>query len=411
MRAEILTVGSELTSGATINTNAAEISRRLARLGIACRRHTAVGDDRAAVTAALREALGRCDLLVVTGGLGPTFDDVTMEAISAASGRALRDVPAVAASIRRFYARHHRTVQRAALRQARIPAGGRALPNPLGTAPGLWLPIGARYLAALPGVPGEMRAMLAASVVPAIRRIAGQGAIVSRTLRTCGLVELQIESMLRAARVPAHINVGLYPHLRMVDVRLTAHAPTRAAAQRRLAPVERALRRKLAGHCYGTDDETLEQAVGALLVARRLTLGVAESCTGGAITDRLTDVPGSSRYVRGSLVAYHNDVKCLCLGVPRELLARHGAVSVPVARAMAVGVRQQVGASVGLAVTGIAGPAGGTLRKPVGLVCFGLSDAMGTRGREVHFSGDRRAIKAQATQAALDWLRRSLAGR
>jgi nicotinamide-nucleotide amidase len=412
MRAEILTVGTELTSGAVINSNAAEIARQLASLGIDCARQTSVSDERLAVTAAIREAIGRAELVLMTGGLGPTFDDITMEAIGAATGRPLREVPAVAAAIRRFYARHHRAVQRAALRQARIPEGGRALPNRIGTAPGLWLPLpGGRALAALPGVPGEMRAMLAGSVVPALRRSGGRGAIESLTLRTCGLVELQIERLLRALPIPAGVDIGLYPHLRMVDIRLTARAATSAAARRAIAPLARALRRGLGEHCYGTGGDTLEGAAGTALATRRLTLAVAESCTGGAISDRLTDAPGSSRYLLGAVVAYHNRVKTGPLRVPAHILSRHGAVSNATAAAMARGVRAWAGASVGLAVTGIAGPDGGSARKPVGLVCFGLADARGARTRRMRFSGGRRAIKLQAVQVALDWLRRSAASR
>ena len=361
MHAELLTIGSELVNGATINTNAAYLARRLAEMGIACQRQVAVGDAREALAEVLREALERCELLIVTGGWGPTFDDVTMEVIADVTQHPLTHVPAIAATIRRFYTRRHRTLQRAALRQAEVPTGGLALPNPLGTAPGLWLDLAPPVLIALPGVPSEMRAIFERSVIPRLKRRAGSRVIETRTLRTVGLVELSIQS----AR----------------------------------------LRRALGRAVYGVGDETLEGVVGRLLIRRRATVSVAESCTGGLLTDRLTNVPGSSRYVRGGVIAYHNDIKAGLLGVPAALLQHYGAVSAPVAKAMAQGVRRVAGSDVGIAVTGIAGPSGATASKPVGLVYLGLSDRNTTHAQRCQFFGDRLSIKAQAAQVALDWLR------
>ena len=408
MNAEVLTVGSELTSGATLNTNAAYLARRLAELGIPCRRQVTVGDERSALTDALRDALSRADLLIVTGGLGPTFDDVTMATIADVTERPLIAAPAVAATIRRFYARSHRALQRAALRQAYLPKGGRPLPNPLGTAPGLWLALAHQLVIALPGVPAEMRAIMERHVLARLKRREGLLAIESLTLRTAGVVELSIEAILRKLRIPAGVQIGLYPHLRMVDIRLTATAPSRQAAQRALSGIDAALRRRLGPAVYGTGEETLESVVGRLLVQRRWSLAVAESCTGGLVSDRLTNVPGSSRYLRGSVVAYHNEIKRQPLGVSDATLARFGAVSAQTAGELAEGVRRLTNADVGLAITGIAGPTGGTKQKPVGLVFLGLSDRRRTLTQRGQFFGDRMAIKAQAAQAALDWLRRIL---
>ena len=408
MHAELLTVGSELTSGATLNTNAAYLARRLAERGIPCRRQVTVGDERASLTAALREALSRADLLLITGGLGPTFDDVTMETIADVTGRPLVASAAVAATIRLFYTRSHRTLQRAALRQAYLPEGGLALPNPLGTAPGLWLALADQLVIALPGVPSEMRAIMERSVLPRLKRRGGRLAIESLTLRTAGVVELSIEAILRRLRIPANVQVGLYPHLRMVDIRLTATASSHQAARRTLSRIDTALRRRLGIAIYGTGEETLEAVVGHRLVQRRQTLAVAESCTGGLVSDRLTNVPGSSRYLRGSVVAYHNDVKRRCAGVSASMLARFGAVSAQTAGEMAKGVRRVLGTDIGLSIAGIAGPTGGTTQKPVGLVHMGLSDGRRTRTQRCQLFGDRLAIKAQAAQVALDWLRRNL---
>ena len=405
MHAELLTIGSELTSGVTVNSNAAYLARRLAEAGIVCSRQVAVGDERAVLLEAIREALGRCGLMVMTGGLGPTFDDVTLETLAEATGRPLIYHPEIAAGIRRFYTRLGRRLQRAAMRQAYVPRGATPLPNPIGTAPGVWLPLADAIVVALPGVPGEMRAIVERFVLPRLKRLGGGAAVETRTLRTAGVAELSIQAILARLRIPDAIQVGLYPHLRMVDVRLTATAPTRRQAQTALRPLETRLRRALGSAVYGSDEDTLEEIVGRLLVARRLTVGVAESCTGGQVCDRLTNVPGSSRYVRGGVVAYHNDVKRRSLGVPVETLERFGAVSAQTAARMAEGVRRLTGASVGLAITGIAGPAGGTSRKPVGLVCLGLSDGRRTRTLQRRFFGDRRSIKTQAAQTALNWLR------
>lgn len=409
MDAELLTIGSELTSGATINTNAASLARRLAAVGIRCRRQTAVGDERTTLHQAVTESLGRTDLLITTGGLGPTFDDVTMAVLAEATHRPLRLDPAVAASIRRFYTRRHRALQRAALRQAWLPTGGIALPNALGTAPGLWLPLASQVVIALPGVPSEMRAILDHDVLPRLKRWNRTAAIESCLIRTAGIVELSIEAILRTLRIPPAVEVGLYPSLRMVDVRLTAAAPSARQARAALARLIRPLRRRLGPAVYGMDEQTLEGAVGRLLVQRRATLAVAESCTGGSACDRLTSVAGSSRYFRGGIIAYDNAVKTRQLAVPEPMLRRYGAVSAPVARAMAEGVRRRLGATIGMALTGIAGPSGGTPAKPVGLVYLALAQEQRTVVQRCRFFGDRASIKGQAAQTALDWLRRHLA--
>lgn len=405
MRAELLTIGSELMSGATINTNAAYLARRLADAGISCERQVAVDDEPSRILTALREAMGRCELLITSGGLGPTFDDLTIGVIAEATGRRVVYHAEVAAMIRRFYTRRHRRLQRAALRQAYLPAGGLALPNPLGTAPGLWLPAGRTLVVALPGVPTELRAILERHVLPRLKRFPHTRPIATRTLRSAGLVELSIEAMLRAIRIPPGVQVGLYPHLRMVDIRLTAVG---APGRRRLAAVDAALRRRLGEALYGQEGDTLAGVVGALLARRGWTLALAESCTGGLLTNLLTDVPGSSRYVRGAVVAYHNALKTGALGVPPALLRRHGAVSRQVAAAMAQGARRFAQADLGLAITGIAGPGGATRMKPVGLVYLALADGSRTRVERHHFFGDRPAIKLQAAQRAMDWLRRVL---
>lgn len=411
MRAAILSIGSELTGGHTINTNAAYLARRLQEAGVTCARHLAVPDEAPVVVDAVRETLAGYHLVMLTGGLGPTFDDVTASALARATNRPLRFVPEVGRRVRLFYRAHHRRLNRLALRQASLPRGAQALPNPVGTAPGIWLELNGRTVVALPGVPREMRAIMERSVLPRLRRMAGRSSIAARTLRTIGLVELQIQEALQAVRIPRVMQVGLYPNLMAVDVRLTVAGESLLSARRHLNRVERALRRRLGEAIYGRDEQTLEDVIGAMLTRKRLTLAVAESCTGGLVSDHLTDVPGSSRYLIMSVVAYHNRVKQELLGVDATVLRRYGAVSPQVADAMARGVQRLAAADVGLAITGIAGPGGGTPRKPVGLVYLAVADHRHSAVARHQFHGDRLAIKAQAAQMALVWLRRLLAKR
>lgn len=408
MDAELLTIGSELVSGATVNTNAAEIARALAGVGVRVARQVAVADAHEPLRRAVLDALQRTPLVITTGGLGPTFDDITIETIAEATGRPLTFHADVAAAVTRFYSRRHRTLQRAALRQAYLPEGAEALRNPLGTAPGMWLQVTGGLIVSMPGVPREMHAMLTDEVMPRLRTLPGRPATASRTIRTVGIVELSIEQILRRLRLPREIDVGLYPNLRAVDVRLTVHGASAAHSRRVLARAESRLTRALGDAVYGMDDDSLEGVIGQALARARRTLAVAESCTGGLLAHRLTNVPGSSAYVRGGVVAYHNDLKSGALGVPPRTIAQHGAVSAQTAKAMAEGVRRMAGADVGLAVTGIAGPDGGTRAKPVGLVFLGLASSRRVEAQRHQFFGDRASIKAQAAQTALNWLRLSL---
>lgn len=412
MNAELLTIGSELLSGITLNTNAAYLARWLLELDIPCQRQVSVNDQRQAIVSALKEAIERSELVIVTGGLGPTHDDLTITSIAEVTQRPLTLRPAIASKIRRFYDREHRQLQRAALRQAYLPEGGTYLPNPLGTAPGLWLRIPrARktvVIVALPGVPAEMRAIMESAVLPRLRRLPHGHFIEATTLRTAGIVELKIETLLKRRKLPKAVDVGLYPNLGCVDIRLTATTQNRKGAKNLLSHSRAQLRRVLGDSVYGTGTETLEEVIGNLLVKHRKSLAIAESCTGGLVSHHITNVPGSSRYFRGGVVAYHNDLKQSFLDIPKPLLMRHGAVSKPVAISMAQGIRRGALSDIGLAITGIAGPTGGSATKPVGLVYFGLSDRRTHKTLRCHFFGDRDQIKAQAVQCALDWLRRYL---
>jgi nicotinamide-nucleotide amidase len=405
MQAEILTIGTEILSGSTVDTNSAYAARRMGALGIVCARRTSVPDEREALVEVFREAIGRCDLLLATGGLGPTSDDITIQALTEAIDRPLIYNPEAARLIRRFYTRRNRPLQQAALRQAYVPQGGIVLPNPLGTAPGLWLELGRTIVIALPGVPSEMQAILDQEALPRLRRLKGLAAPRTLTLRTAGLVELHLEQVLRRIGLPDSVQVGLYPHLKMVDLQLTATGDMGPSANGLLARLEKRLRRELGSAVYATGEDPMEAVIGRLLLERKRTLAIAESCTGGLISDRLTDIPDSSRYLLGSITAYHNELKSRLLGVSAKLMARRGAVSAQVARCMAEGVRAITGSSIGLSITGIAGPSGGTRSKPVGLVYLGIADARRAQTWHCRLFGSRQTIKVQAAQTALNTLR------
>jgi nicotinamide-nucleotide amidase len=416
VRCEIVGVGTELLLGQIINSNAAWIGQRLADVGWDCLRHTAVGDNEERIAGVLRESLDRADAVIVTGGLGPTQDDVTREAVAAVAGVALRRDPDIERWLQERFARFG--VQRMAqmnLRQADVPEGARTIDNPRGTAPGLIIEVGGKPLYAVPGVPREMEGMLERVVLPDLAARAGEGrAIVSRTLRTAGVGESLLAERLTplwesTGAAGDGVTMAYLASPGEVRVRLTAVGATRAEALARIGPVEQAVRDELGAVVYGFDDETLEQAVARLLGERGQTLATAESLTGGLVGGRVTTVPGASDHYRGGVVAYATEAKATVLGVDQKLLDEHGPVSEPVAAAMAEGARRAFAADVALATTGVAGPTeqGG---HPVGTLCVAVADAVGTVAVTRRAPGDRGQVRAWATTLALDLLRRRLEG-
>ncbi len=416
MRCEIVGVGTELLLGQIINSNAAWIGQRLAEVGWDCLRHTAVGDNQARIADALREALDRADAVIVTGGLGPTQDDVTREALAAIAGVPLRRRPELETWLReRFAAAGVPRMAEMNLRQADVPEGARAIDNPRGTAPGLIIEVGGKPLYAVPGVPREMEGMLERVVLPDLAARAGEGrAIVSRTLRTAGLGESALAERLtplwESMGEEAGVTLAYLASPGEVRVRLTTVGATREQALATIAPVEEAVRKELGDLVYGLDDETLEAAVGRLLRAAGQTLASAESLTGGLAGGRITAAAGASDYYLGGVVVYATDAKAELLGVDAALLAEHGPVSEPVAGAMAEGVRRLFGAGVGIATTGVAGPTEQD-NKPVGSFCLGVADPDGTVTRSTRAPGDRAQVRAWATTTALDLVRRRLEGK
>lgn len=410
-RAEVLTIGTELLLGQIIDTNSAFISEALAAAGIEVYWKTSVGDNEARVREALRLALTRSEIVVVTGGLGPTEDDLTCQAIAAELGRTLHLDRSVLASIRRRFAERGLVMSRNNERQAMIPEAATVLPNPHGTAPGLFIRLDdGKVVVAMPGVPREMQPMLQEQVIPRLRETFGvTSRIRSRVLKACGITESALDERIGdLARLERNPTIGLLAHPGEIHIRLTVKTESEAEGDRLLDELELRLRERLGELLFGRDEERLEVVVGRLLLEAKATVAVAESCTGGLICHRLTNLPGSSAYfVRGEVV-YSNDAKERLLGVPHELIVQHGAVSRPVALAMAASMRQIAGTDLALAVTGIAGPGGGTATKPVGLTYIAIASKDGVTCHEYQFLGDRETNKLLASQAALNTLRRDV---
>jgi len=414
VRCEIIGVGTELLLGQIVNTNAAWIGQRLADVGWDCLRHTAVGDNEQRIAGTIREALGRADAVIVTGGLGPTQDDVTRDALAEVAGVALVRQPELEAWLRERFGRMG--IQRMAemnLRQADVPEGARTIDNPRGTAPGLVIQIDGRPVYAVPGVPREMEGMLERVVLPDLAARAGEGrAIVSRTLRTAGVGESRLAERLTPLWEEAGAGQVTMAYLASpgeVRVRLTAVGTTRDEALAEIAPVEARIRGELGAIVYGADEETLEAAVGRLLRERGLSLATAESLTGGLLGGRITNIPGASDYYLGGVVAYATAAKASLLGVDPDLLVVDGPVSEPVAAAMAEGARNAFGADLGLAATGVAGPTEQSGRR-VGTLCLGVADAAGTAAQTLTAPGDRTQVRLWTASVALDLARRRLEG-
>lgn len=407
--------------GRVLNTNQQWLCRRLTDLGYILSRQVAVADTGRDIQHSLREALSRADLVITTGGLGPTSDDLTRDLVARLLDRKLREDAATLTQIRRFFRARKRTMPDSVRVQALVPEGAIVLPNPNGTAPGLAIEVcpnsfrrggKSSWLVMLPGPPRELRPMFDECVVEILnQKLPSSLAFVCRTLRSTGvpesIVEERISKPLRSL-VRGGLEVGYCARVGQVDVRLSARG---SKGEVLVDAAERIVREHLGESIYGTDDDELENAIVRLLMERRQTLAIAESCTGGSLSNRITNVPGSSTVFLAGLVTYSNDAKRDFLGVAKDTLVRDGAVSEPVARAMAEGARRRTGADYALSVTGIAGPGGGTARKPVGTVFIGIAGPDGT-SVERHFNPyDRETFKQATAQQALNRLRLSLLAR
>jgi nicotinamide-nucleotide amidase len=412
-RAVIIAVGSELLSPLRADTNSLFVTARLNELGIEVVTKLIVGDRRGDLSAAVRASLDQADLLVLTGGLGPTDDDLTRPSVADALGLALVEDPAILETIAERFARRGMAMPPVNRVQAQVPVGAAVLPNPNGTAPGLWIEHGGKTIVLLPGPPREMQPMLEAALAERLAPRAGGARLYRRLLGIAGLTESQVEQVAQpvystwtAWDPPISTSILAAPG--QIELHLSARGASERDAAEALDRATSEMRAVLGVNLFSADGRPLEQVVGDLLRARFWRIATAESCTGGLLASRLTDIPGSSDYVDRGVVCYSNQAKIDLLDVPGETIARHGAVSEEVGAAMAEGVRDRAGAEVGVGITGIAGPGGGSEQKPVGTVVVAVAYPGGTRVRRFLFLGARAQVKFQASQAALDMVRRAL---
>lgn len=412
--AAIIAVGSEMLTPYRADTNSLPVTARLNELGIEVRAKIVVGDDRSDLTSMFRHALERADLVVLIGGLGPTADDVTREVVADALGRPLAVDPGILEAIERRFAARSIRMPEINRRQAMVPQGAIAIPNPNGTAPGLWIDDADRGVLLLPGPPRELEPMIAAFAREVLAARVGPERLYRRVLKIAGRPESHVDEVAqpvytRWRDVVPPVATTILAAPGQIELHLAVRAADAAAAEAQLARCVAEVCEVLGPDIVSADGRALEEVVGDLLRARGLRIGVAESCTGGLIAARLTDVPGSSAYVQGAVVGYSNQAKVELLGVSESLIAEHGAVSEPVARAMAEGARARARADIGVGVTGVAGPGGGTPEKPVGTVAIAVvGPGNAVRVRTFRFPGGRAPVKSQAAQAALDHVRRAI---
>lgn len=409
MNAEIVSVGTELLLGDIVNTNAQFLAKELAELGINVYFQSVVGDNPERLRQTLETAFSHSELVITTGGLGPTMDDLTKETAAAFFGKQLVEDAGWRRLLEEMFASRGRTMTPNNLKQALVPAGARCLYNANGTAPGIIMEEGGRMMVLLPGPPREMRPMFLEQVKPVLEA-KQQVTLVSRTLRVAGIGESQLETMLMdLMEAQTNPTIALYADPLEALVRITAKAPTRAEGEAMLDPVEAAIAKIVGNAIYGYGrDTSMAQVTGELLLKKGLTIALAESCTGGLLTAALVETPGISAILKEGAVTYSNEAKMRRLGVSAETLERFGAVSRETAAEMAAGIAKTAGTDIGVSTTGVAGPGGGTPEKPVGLVYVGLSFRGEVTTKELRLMGDRSRIRNLAVYHALDMVRRAL---
>ena len=409
MDAEIIAVGSELLTPHRHDTNSLYLTGKLNLLGIEVRFKTVVGDDAGRLASVFRTALDRSELVLLMGGLGPTEDDVNREVVANVLGLTLREVPEIIERIAARYARTGRRMPANNARQALVPEGAEWLPNKRGTAPGIWIEHDSKTIVMLPGPPPELEAMFDEQCVPRLRKRVPGTPIRTRIIKVAGLPESEVDERIAPLYQPyGNVSTTILSTGGAIEVHLSAHAATQQEADALLDELTDKIEPALGDHIFSTRGETLEEVVGMYLVMRQKTLATAESCTGGLLGERITRVPGSSEYYLGGTVCYSNELKTKFAGVSPKLLESCGAVSRPVAQALAEGIRRKANASIGVGITGIAGPGGGTETKPAGMVFIAVADDRGTEVREFHFPGDRERVRLLSSQFALEMLRRRI---
>ncbi|HXP81087.1 MAG TPA: competence/damage-inducible protein A [Verrucomicrobiae bacterium] len=407
MKAEIIAVGSELLTPDRVDTNSLFLTARLNQLGIEVTRKTVVGDDLAPLRNAFEEATKRVELVIASGGLGPTEDDRTRDAVADLLGRKLSRDPAVMKMIEARFRKIGRVMSEVNARQAMVPEGAIVLENDRGTAPGLWLESSGRIVILLPGPPHELKAMFAAQVEPRLSRLATGLRLVARELRVAGMGESDVDQRI-APIYTRHddVQTTILTAPGEIQIHLRIWSKDTAAAERQLQGIQESIVLALGEAVFTTAGESMEEVVARELTMRQATIATAESCTGGLLAERLTRISGSSAYFLGGVVSYSNTLKSAWVDVPAEIIESRGAVSSEVAIALADGIRRRTGATLGVGITGVAGPTGGTPEKPVGTVHVAIADASGSKERGVHYPGERDRIRWQASQTALDLVRR-----
>ncbi|MCK5594687.1 competence/damage-inducible protein A [bacterium] len=410
MSAEIITIGTELLTGGHINTNVSYLSEKLTSLGIETCFQTSVGDNYPNLESVLSEAIKRSEIIVVTGGLGPTADDITKQAVSNVLKTRLILETGIVSKIERFFKDRKKEISSNNYNQALVIRGSMIINNKIGTAPGLIIERDQNTIILLPGVPRELKPMFKDTVSKYLKKKYSKNLVIkSRTLRTFGLGESVVdEKITHITEKCSNPCIAFLAHATEVDIKITAKAGNQNIADSLIADVETQIRNALGDHVFGADDETMEKIVGAILTLRNKTIAVAESCTGGLISNLLTNVSGSSAYFIESIVAYSNEAKIKLLHVSPQTIEEFGAVSSQTASAMAKGIKELASTDYALSITGIAGPTGGTSQKPVGLVYIGLAHQSGIDTSEHKFFGTRDIIKQKASQTALDILRKYL---
>lgn len=409
MRTEIINIGTELLSGQVINTNAAFLGRAMGSIGLTVSYQTVTADDRDQVVSSIQAGLKRSEVVIVTGGLGPTVDDITIAAIAKALNKKLLLDHNILKQIKARFKKRKINMPASNIRQAYIPEKAKIIKNPIGTAPGIIINIKPKkYLIALPGVPGEMEAMIQ-QLLPFFKRISpGKSIIKSRSIKISSLSESAVNDKINDLfPLEKGLSLGIYASPSQIEIKITAKTTDLLKANNLISKLEKAIKTRLKTNIFGTDKETMESAVARLLLKQKKTLSIAESCTGGLITHRLTNIPNSSKYLLMGLVAYSNKTKTQILKVSSQVIKKHGAVSQQTALGMAKGIKKMANSQIALSVTGIAGP-GRSKKKPVGLVHMVLIAEKKEYHYEYNFSGTREMIKYRASQAGLELIRRHL---
>lgn len=421
--AHVICIGNEIMLGHINNTNAQYVSKNLSDIGIKTTEQVSIPDDPETIISTIKNSLRAANIVVTSGGLGPTVDDITLESISKALDRRLIFNSKIASHIKAHFKKRGLKMPKNNLRQALVPKGAKYILNNIGSAPGLIIKWGQRpflkkkwplspfsVLIALPGVPFELYPMFEKTAIPyLIKRFQPDKIIKSRIIKITGLAESKVNEKIEdILKTSGNIEMGIYPHPEEITVKITVTEKSKQKAKAAINKIEKKIKSRLKHYIFGYDNDKLEEVAGKLLLKKKKTLAIAESCTGGLLANRITDVSGSSKYLRMGVVTYSNESKNRLLSVPQETIKKYGAVSKQVAALMAKNIRLLANASIGIGISGIAGPTGGSKKKPVGLVYIALSTKKNTICKEFRFLGQRNIIKHKATQAALDLIRKNI---